>query len=216
MGNKSENVNNSVAKRIKELRLEKGTTARAVAEKLDNANNPTTIYNYESGARNLDLATLSQYADIFGTTADFILGRTNVRNSSPDSHNYTPANAPILKNSEVISEEIGFFHKLLERKNLNAKDILLVTVQDDAMSPELMLGDDVLLSLSDTNISKAAMYCLEDSEGDLWFRFIRKEIGGKYKLYTADKQNPDEQTLTKDEFNELKIIGRVIWRSRWQ
>lgn len=62
--------------RIKELRIKKGWTQTDLADKLNTGKN--TISRYETEQRQLDTETLFKLCDIFGVTADYLLGRSPV------------------------------------------------------------------------------------------------------------------------------------------
>lgn len=61
--------------RIKELRLENGYTQKELAEKLKTTN--SAICDWEKGRSQPDLQMLSEIADVFGVSVDYLLGRTD-------------------------------------------------------------------------------------------------------------------------------------------
>lgn len=62
-----------IGEKIKALRKQKGITAKKVAEALNIL--PDTYRNYETGRREPNLETLSNIADYFGVSTDYLLGR---------------------------------------------------------------------------------------------------------------------------------------------
>lgn len=60
--------------RIKELRASNDMKQTDLAKLLNCS--PTTISNYEVGYRDLDSDTICRLCDIFGCTADYLLGRS--------------------------------------------------------------------------------------------------------------------------------------------
>ena len=60
--------------RIKELRLQNGWRQIDLAERLHAKQQ--TIGHYETGERGLDANTILKLCDIFGVSADYLLGRT--------------------------------------------------------------------------------------------------------------------------------------------
>ncbi|EOO44218.1 XRE family transcriptional regulator [Bacillus cereus] len=64
-----------VGSRLKLLREKKGLRLQDVAEKLNS--NTSTYGGYETNYRRPSYEVLCQLADIFDTTTDFILGRTD-------------------------------------------------------------------------------------------------------------------------------------------
>jgi transcriptional regulator with XRE-family HTH domain len=64
-----------LADRLRSLRKQKNLTQAECASLLRIA--PTTYASYEQGRRTPDVETLSQLADVFATTTDYLLGRTS-------------------------------------------------------------------------------------------------------------------------------------------
>ena len=63
--------------RLKELRRRHGLSQLQLALKLDM--NQNTISRYESLEREADYATLIKFADFFGVSIDYLLGRTDIK-----------------------------------------------------------------------------------------------------------------------------------------
>ena len=68
--------------RIEELRKERKLTKKKVAEDLGLPY--STYLYYESGARGLNSETMRLFADYFGVSIDYLIGRTEDRNRLPD------------------------------------------------------------------------------------------------------------------------------------
>jgi len=68
--------------RLKELRNKKKLTQKQLAEKINVTH--VSISGYESGNRSPDTDTLQRLADFFEVSTDYLLGRTNPKNSSGD------------------------------------------------------------------------------------------------------------------------------------
>lgn len=66
--------------RIKELRLKNGWLQIDLANRLNTGKN--TVSRYETGQRQLDPDTIFKLCDIFGVSADYLLGRSFL--PSPD------------------------------------------------------------------------------------------------------------------------------------
>lgn len=65
--------------RLKLLRADKKITQRQLANDIKCSN--STIALYETGQRNFDPDTLQQIADYFNVTVDYLLGRSEVKNT---------------------------------------------------------------------------------------------------------------------------------------
>lgn len=61
--------------RIRDLRISKGWRQTDLAEKMNTAK--SVISRYETGRLGIDADTICQLCDIFGCTADYLLGRSS-------------------------------------------------------------------------------------------------------------------------------------------
>lgn len=64
--------------RMRQLRVESNITTKELADKLKVAR--TTVSNWENGNRNPDLEMLKRIAKTLGSTTDYLLGMSDVRN----------------------------------------------------------------------------------------------------------------------------------------
>ncbi|HHX50558.1 MAG TPA: helix-turn-helix transcriptional regulator [Clostridia bacterium] len=64
-------------KRLEELRIEKGMTRKKVAAHL--RIDQSTYGKYELGKREPDYDILRELAELYNTSVDYLLGRTNIR-----------------------------------------------------------------------------------------------------------------------------------------
>lgn len=65
-----------IVHRIRELRQKKGMKQAELASILQCS--PTTVSNYEVGIRDIDSETVCRLCDVFGCTADYLLGRSEL------------------------------------------------------------------------------------------------------------------------------------------
>ena len=68
-------------KRIRDLREDNDLTQQQMADKL--FINRRTYSSYEVGSRNVPVEVLGKIADIFNTSMDYLVGRTNVKKAYP-------------------------------------------------------------------------------------------------------------------------------------
>lgn len=76
------------ANRLKQLREDENLSREELAKKLNVSY--STIAKYETGARFPDQDMLEKIADIFDTTLDFLLGRTDIRDGVIIDKNQLP------------------------------------------------------------------------------------------------------------------------------
>ncbi len=67
----------AVYERIRNLREDNDLTQREMADKL--FINRRTYSSYEKGVRGIPVEVLGNIADIFGTSIDYLMGRTDVK-----------------------------------------------------------------------------------------------------------------------------------------
>lgn len=65
--------------RIKELRAEAGMKQAELAQLLNCSS--TAVSYYETSVRDIDSATICRLCEIFGCTADYLLGRSDLRSA---------------------------------------------------------------------------------------------------------------------------------------
>lgn len=65
--------------RLKELRIEKGLLQADIAKIINKSER--TVGFYETGERDMGTETLSILSDFFNVSIDYILGKTDIRNS---------------------------------------------------------------------------------------------------------------------------------------
>lgn len=70
--------------RLKEIRMQKGLSQKAVSEKLECA--PTVYSRYETGDREPSIDMLLKLAAFFGVTVDYLLGNEEITASALSSY----------------------------------------------------------------------------------------------------------------------------------
>ena len=95
--------------RLRALRKQRKLTAKEFGEKFNLAE--STISGYETGARNPDIETLEKFADFFGVSVDYLLGRTD--DPSPKEIEY----------EDLDDEERQFIRELREIANQKGLDL---------------------------------------------------------------------------------------------
>ena len=71
--------------RIRDLREDHDLSQKQIAEKLNI--HQTTYSDYELGNLNVPISVLWQLADFYGTSIDYLVGRTDVKKPYPKSKN---------------------------------------------------------------------------------------------------------------------------------
>jgi transcriptional regulator with XRE-family HTH domain len=98
------------SQRLRQLREEKGMERQDLANYLNMSY--STIAKYESGVRFPDKETLQKIADFFNVSVDYLLGRTDVRNTFiPDDYTqkYKVTKKDLLQYEDFIKNAGAFF-----------------------------------------------------------------------------------------------------------
>lgn len=117
---------------------------------------------------------------------------------------------------EVSDESEGepfFFRKSWVEREVgkDGAQLRVITLRGDSMEPTLSDGDVALIRLSDSRMaSDAGVYCLWDGNGLVVKRVER--LPGRDSRLRLISDNPLYQPY-EAALDEVKVIGRVIWRA---
>ncbi|MBM7623658.1 helix-turn-helix domain-containing protein [Sporohalobacter salinus] len=111
--------------RIKKLRKEKNISQRKLAKILGLS--PSTIAMYETEKRKPDSETLQKIADFFDVSVDYLLGRTDQRQSNNENKKADKIKQALSDDPELIE----FWEQLSTRE-----DLKLMFKQTKDLSPE--------------------------------------------------------------------------------
>ncbi len=117
-----------LSRRLREQREQKKMTQEELGRifGVDRA----TISRYETGDREPDYELVKKFADFFGVTTDYLLGRTDIR-TPLDSESNTDAAAKIVAALQNNPELLDFWTEISRREDLQ---LMFKQVRD--LSPE--------------------------------------------------------------------------------
>jgi phage repressor protein C with HTH and peptisase S24 domain len=101
--------------------------------------------------------------------------------------------------SSWISQDMG----------LDPKELVLVSVQGDSMSPTLNEGNLMLLDKREGRVRNDGIYVIQ-READLIAKRLQRGFDGSVMI-KSDNPAYETQTIQESQANELSIIGRVVW-----
>lgn len=191
----------TISDRLRELRKNKGLLQREAAAKV---NLSTAAWsNYETGLRTPSTELLKEIAKAFNVSLEYVHGLSaNIDGSSPYF-------------SVSDSSEIALSRKSLQSRNISEHNLIEVVVSDDAMYEAFAKGETVFINTAETAVKKhPQIYAIENDSG-IVLRGIRGELSGVYTLFTHNKKDYSDQTLTKDQLKNLSILGKYIGHWRW-
>ncbi len=118
-------------------------------------------------------------------------------------------------NSHVeIRGVLAFKSDWLRANRLNPKGLDVIYAEGDSMDPTINSGDVLLVDRSKVEPMDGHIFALQsESNGTLVKRLVKSEIDGWIiRSDNPDKKRYGDETLRDGEINEVRIIGRVVWR----
>lgn len=103
--------------RLKELRIRENLSQIELSKKLNISN--VTLSQYENGVRRPDLNTVSEFADFFNVTTDYLLGRS----SKPGA--YVNKGSRAFELEEEFPEGVSVLYRANEELTPEQKDIMV-------------------------------------------------------------------------------------------
>ncbi len=161
-------TNNLFAERLYQLRIEKGLKREDVAKVLECS--VSAVGNYENGNRTPDFDGLIKLADLFSTTTDYLLGRTDIRTSNKNIEF-------VCKHTGLSEKAVNVLHLLAKEKasRLEFEKFLVERIKESENS---QIDDD---TITDGNNSVSADYETKAHSIDIVSYFIEK-LYNAYKI----------------------------------
>ncbi|MBF0444701.1 MAG: helix-turn-helix transcriptional regulator [Magnetococcales bacterium] len=98
---------------------------------------------------------------------------------------------------------------ITQEMKLDPKELALVTVQGDSMSPTLNTGDLLLLDRREKQMGNDGIYVIQQ-DNNLIAKRLQRGVDGSV-MVKNDNHAYETQTLLPEEVKNLKIVGRVKW-----
>jgi repressor LexA len=199
----------SLGKRIKLLRIEKGLTQADLAQILFSTK--TTISNYETGYSTPDLDTLLKIADYFNVTMDYLLGRVDKR--APNKYGFVSDEmiiVPILR--KVNSKENLFTPGNIEGYEFVNKRLLdenaeyfYYHVTDDSIN-KIIKQDSLVLFKKSSEVKNGQLILYIDKDKPLLRYYYYKE---KKAILESASYSSEHSSLyfMSSEVQKENVIG---------
>ena len=192
-----------------EIRKNKKLTQNEVAAALGISRQAYS--NYESGKRQPDNTTLSEIADFFGVTVDYLLGRDN--ESLASYHNIFP----VVKKRFPLLGEIACGEPIYANEDRESyiesgtdikADFCLKARGDSMIGARIMDGDIVFIKempIVDNGEIAAVVIGEEATLKRVYFYPEQKKL-------VLNAENPKYEPLVYigDELNEVRILGKAV------
>lgn len=217
-------VMNSLADRLREIRIERGATQEGLA-KLANVSKQA-ISKIESGST-LEPAssTLEPIARNLGVTIRWLVegrmpkyaiesnadaGWAEIRGVSQNA----AMGAGAIADDYAETHKLKFRAESLRRKKLHAENLAVIYGKGDSMSPTIDDGDAILFDQSDTTPKDGGLYVISYDGHLMAKRLIR--FGGMWFIDSDNKTHPQwKRPIPVDETKDFVVHGRVRWVAGW-
>lgn len=190
------------AERLKSLRKRKGLTQIEFAKHFNIATG--TIAMWETGKRAPDFSMLTEIADFFEVTVDYLLGNPEPKKAKKiPVLGYVRAGIPI----EAI-EEILDYEEIPEEMT-NQGEYFALSVKGDSMEPRIQEGDVVIVRKQpDVESGEVAVVLVNGNDATVK-KFVKHENGVSLIAYNP-KYEPMFYTCQEVENKPVSIIGKVV------
>ena len=119
------------------------------------------------------------------------------------------------ENSHVeIRGVMAFKSSWLRANHLSQKYLDVIYANGHSMEPTINDGDVLLIDESKIEPRDGQIFAMQsESKGTIVKRLVKSDFGGWIiRSDNPDKARYGDQTLRDGEINEIRLIGRVVWR----
>lgn len=192
--------------RIRQTRKEHKITMKDLGEIIGVAE--STISMYETGNREPDLRTLSQIADYFQVSVDYLLGRDEKSPSERKGkwinvYGSIAAGIPIEAIEDIVDQEE------ISEEMASHGEYIALKVKGDSMEPKISDGDTVIIKIQDT-LETGEIGAVYVNGNDVTLKRVRFEDNGIWLI----GNNPSFQPIfySKKQCSELpvRILGKLV------
>jgi phage repressor protein C with HTH and peptisase S24 domain len=114
----------------------------------------------------------------------------------------------VERESEV--GKLAFRRDWIRQKGLSTKDLVVIRVVGDSMSPTIRDGALVLVDTSQEHAKADGIYVIM-VDGHLMAKRLQPDLAGGGLYIRSDNPAYREQHLTADQAADFRVIGRVVW-----
>lgn len=115
-----------------------------------------------------------------------------------------------FENGETIRDYYAFRKRFIQRMACCAKNLVLLRVTGDSMTPDIQDGATVMLDLGRTSIKNGCIFAL-GVEDTILIKELERLADGRVRIISKNRaEYPPYETNAQN----LRIIGQVIWGDR--
>lgn len=213
------NRNEKFGQRLRELRKEKeiAESRKWTCDQVGKAIGitPSGYTNYENSLRIPKLDVIEKIASFYNVSPSYIACFSdNKGNSNNESLLIMPQLTEQARaESASALGDFAVSPELLIKYSINKDELLNEIIKDNSMSPHLLKNDFIIIKKENfkslENLS-FGIYCLKDSNNQLWIRWVKPELDGSYKVYPNNTTHYESYTFTKEEFSKFEVLGTIF------
>lgn len=118
-----------------------------------------------------------------------------------------------LVEAEQIEQHLTLSREWLKREGITSNDLIGIYTKGDSMEPTLINGDSLLIDRQQNAIGSEGGIYVINYDGELFVKRVQKLLDGRIAV-TSDNKNHLSIEISKNDLEQLKIIGRVVWFGR--
>ncbi|QLG90901.1 c repressor [Pseudomonas yamanorum] len=180
------------------------------------------IRSYLSGETYPTLDRLEQIAQAAGVSAMWLAFGEDQQQLviEDDQYSYVPlydarcsAGHGAWTEGARILTRLAFTTYSLRKQGLEPSKLSAIRVDGDSMEGLLSDGDTVLIDHSRNSLEGEAVYVIR-LDDHLYAKRLQRQIGGGVSVISTNTAY-QTMTVTRENLNDLEIVGRVVWAGGW-
>jgi repressor LexA len=203
----------TIGERIKKKREELKLSQEQLAE-IMGYKSKTSIHKAEQGITDLPQSKIIEFARALKTTPSYLMGweekteKSNIVILDKSQFIYVPVYGKASAGNGYINIETVLYDKLIHI-NGYSHDSFLIEVSGDSMEPTILDGEYVLVDPTSIEICEGKIYVITYN-GETFIKMIEKHEEDEIVLLKSINQKYRDKVIKKEEFENVKIEGRVV------
>lgn len=182
----------------------------------------------ESGVKNWKDRNVIPYKEVcrtsleYGVSIEWLLNGTGEKYKGSDTSKllevpqysvHASAGGGSLVEAEPIEQHLTLSKEWLRREGINSNDLIGIYAQGDSMEPTITSGDSLLIDRERNMVSSGGGIYVINYDGELYVKRVQKLLDGRIAI-TSDNKNHMSIEISKNDLEQLTIIGQVVWFGR--